>query len=314
LFLLLLGDRTGLINFAILVPIWLTIAMNSLYSGRMGAPGAVSPAAPSSDGPAPSDAAPATGARSPGRIVWGSVRWTLPYVLGVALSFAIGSPFVVVVEGDPTETAKRNRRFRSMGNLVFIIGVTIGIRKITRGARPLLPRTFARTLGRFFLGMFVIFVPLVILRVVQQIFVLDSDLKKAAAALVLWPLVRETSAIAVRKASFELSGHNHSADQIFMMVIHGFGSLVTRFLVNNMQTLEGTISLIISQALLEIILRQTITIRDRFAYVHLLRHSSADADSRFGSAKYGRNRARVVIAEMVSARQRRVKKPSLSPT
>ena len=47
-------------------------------------------------------------------------------------------------------------------------------------------------------------------------------------------------------------------------------------------------------------LRQTITLRDRWAYVHLLRHTPAEADARFGSVKYGRHRARVVLAEMVS--------------
>ena len=64
--------------------------------------------------------------------------------------------------------------------------------------------------------------------------------------------------------------------------------------------MEGSCTVIIVQALMELVLRQTITLRDRFVFVHVLRHSEAEADARFGSAAYGEHRARVVLAEMVS--------------
>ena len=55
-----------------------------------------------------------------------------------------------------------------------------------------------------------------------------------------------------------------------------------------------------AQATMELVLRQTITLRDRFVFVHVLRHTEAEADARFCSATYKRHRARVVIGEMVN--------------
>ena len=51
---------------------------------------------------------------------------------------------------------------------------------------------------------------------------------------------------------------------------------------------------------MELVLRQTITLRDRFAFVHVLRHTAKEAEERFGSAAYKEHRARVVLGEMAS--------------
>ena len=68
---------------------------------------------------------------------------------------------------------------------------------------------------------------------------------------------------------------------------------------DRMNTFEGTMTVIAVQAIVELILRQTITLRDRFVFVHLLRHSEKEADRRFGHPSYGAHRARVVLGEMV---------------
>ena len=83
------------------------------------------------------------------------------------------------------------------------------------------------------------------------------------------------------------------------MSIYAAGALVSRFLINKMNTFEGTATVVMVQAVMELVLRQTITQRDRFAYVHVLRHTHAEADRRFGHHLYGDHRARVVLAEMV---------------
>ena len=67
-----------------------------------------------------------------------------------------------------------------------------------------------------------------------------------------------------------------------------------------MDTVAGAIGVICAQGMMELMLRQTITLRDRFAFVHVLRYSPAEADARFGSAAYTAHRARVVLGEMVS--------------
>ena len=48
----------------------------------------------------------------------------------------------------------------------------------------------------------------------------------------------------VRKASFELSHHDRHADQVYVIMTHAFGALVTRFLVNNMDMVQGVIGVI----------------------------------------------------------------------
>ena len=105
----------------------------------------------------------------------------------------------------------------------------------------------------------------------------------------------------VRKASFDMGAHHDKrADQVYVVVIHAFGAVVTRFLINKMDTVAGAVGVILAQAAVELVLRQTITLRDRFVFVHVLRRSPAEADARFGSVGYGRHRARVVLGEMVS--------------
>ena len=86
---------------------------------------------------------------------------------------------------------------------------------------------------------------------------------------------------------------------MIVMYIYAGGALMTRFLLNKMDSFEGAASVVMGQAVMELVLRQTITERDRFTYMYILRHSKKEADARFGHPSYGRHRARVVLAEMV---------------
>ena len=92
-----------------------------------------------------------------------------------------------------------------------------------------------------------------------------------------------------------MNNHNKYADQCLVMCISGFGSLVSRFLITNMNTLGGTLTVIWGQGMVELVLRQTITNRHRFIYRYILRR---EADERFKTESYRRYRARVVLSDM----------------
>ena len=186
-----------------------------------------------------------------------------------------------------------------MGLAVLLGGAYLTSRLASSGEEPLLPPSYRKVLGRWIIAMCMVFVPLDFFKPIQQLFAIESDLTRALFTLVAWPFAREIATMVIRKASFDLRGHDVDADQLLVMMIHAFGALTTRFLVNNMQTLGGTIAVIVVQALVEVVLRQTVTKRDRWVFVHIGRHSNEQADRRFKNAHYLRNRGRVVLAEMV---------------
>ena len=96
-------------------------------------------------------------------------------------------------------------------------------------------------------------------RLAQRIFALESTADRVAATLVLWPLVRECATALVRKASFELGRHHNAhADQVFVLVVHAFGALTTRFLLYNMNSVASAAGVIAGQALVELALRQPV--------------------------------------------------------
>ena len=286
--------------YFIYLPLWLSLIFTALYGGRAVAPDAPSKAPDAPNASEPSEPPPWRAPAFPGRALWKDARFAVPYALGAAAALTLRAPPIYTVAGDEPATSRRQYVFSTLSIAIYIGGCATALARGGRSGRGAFPWTFARTGLRYLCATAVVYAPIRVGKVVQRIFALDSATEMAAATLVLWPCVREIGTMIVRKACFELSDHNEDADQAMVLVIHAFGALTTRFLVLNMGSVEGVAGVVVGQALLELVLRQTITVRDRFVFVHVLRHTAAEADTRFGSVKYREHRARVVIGEMVS--------------
>ena len=95
---------------------------------------------------------------------------------------------------------------------------------------------------RYVTAVAAIVLPLAVFRIIPAVNALESEAKRAVATLLVWPCVREIALIMIRHASFEVTHHDTRADQAYVISIYSFGTIVTRFLMNNMDTTEARLS------------------------------------------------------------------------
>lgn len=124
-----------------------------------------------------------------------------------------------------------------------------------------------------------------------------NDASRSLWILLAMPAIRETGYFIIRHAAQDLNGVREDADVSLLVPFHVLLAWTNRFLITEMDTTVGVFSVVMLQAFLELVLRMTHDMRDRFVHCYVLRKGRDATNARFNNAKYRRFLARQLMME-----------------
>ena len=124
-----------------------------------------------------------------------------------------------------------------------------------------------------------------------------ADPERGLWILVVFPLVREFGYFVTRRACHALKVPNTDAKHLVLAFYLFPISWINRFLFTGMDTWSGLIVVVMSQSLIEIILRQTHVARDKWVYQYLRCKGKKAADAKFNNETYMTDHCRHLLLE-----------------